>query len=281
MKTEKRILLAFVLNLAFSAFEFAGGILTGSVAILSDAVHDLGDATGIGVSYVLEKKSKRQPDETYTYGYGRFSVLGSVLATTLLLVGSVVVFYHAVCRLLNPVDIDYNGMILFAVIGVCVNLGASVITRKGASLNQKAVSLHMLEDVLGWAVVLIGAVVMRLTGLTWPDPVLSLGIAMFLAVHGVHHLKEALEIFLEKSPCDAVSVQERLRKLDGVLDVHHIHIWRMDDRMVCATMHLVTENDAVKATVRETLKEYGICHVTLETENEHCRKEQCSFETQL
>ena len=281
MKTEKRILLAFVLNLAFSVFEFAGGMITGSVAILSDAVHDLGDAAGIGVSYALEKKSKRQPDETYTYGYGRFSVLGSVLTTTLLLLGSAVVFYHAVCRIIDPVAINYNGMILVAVIGVCVNLGAAMATRKGTSLNQKAVSLHMLEDVLGWAVVLVGALVMRVTGLALLDPILSMGVALYIAVHGAHHLKEAMEIFLEKSPCDVGPIQERLRKLEGVLDVHHIHVWSMDEHMVCATVHLVTKDDAVKAIVRQTLKEYGICHVTLETENEHCPKEQCSFGLQL
>ena len=105
MKTERNILIAFILNLAFSLFEFVGGMLTGSVAIVSDAVHDLGDAASIGISYVLEQKSKRQPDEIYTYGYARYSVMGGVITTLILLFGSVMVIYHAVDRLIHPAQI--------------------------------------------------------------------------------------------------------------------------------------------------------------------------------
>ena len=163
MKTQRNILIAFLLNFGFSIFELFGGIFTGSVAILSDAVHDVGDAASIGASYFLEKKSKKQPDEIYTYGYARYSVVGSVITTLILLVGSVLVVWNAVERILHPVEIDYNGMILFAVVGVVINFCAAFFTREGDSLNQKAVNLHMLEDVLGWLVVLIGAVVMRFT----------------------------------------------------------------------------------------------------------------------
>jgi cobalt-zinc-cadmium efflux system protein len=150
MKTEKNILLAFLLNLAFSLFEFLGGIFTGSVAILSDAVHDIGDAVSIGVSFFLERKAKRLPDATYTYGYARYSVLGGIITTLILLIGSLAVIYNAVNRLFHPTEIHYNGMILFAIVGVLVNFFAALLTREGNSLNQKAVNLHMLEDVLGW-----------------------------------------------------------------------------------------------------------------------------------
>ena len=115
MRTEKNILVAFVLNLLFSIFEFVGGIFTGSVAIISDAIHDIGDALSIGISYFLEKKSKKQPDDVYTYGYARYSVIGSVITTLILLFGSVMVIYNAILRIINPVPINYNGMILFAV----------------------------------------------------------------------------------------------------------------------------------------------------------------------
>ena len=152
MKTEKNIRIAFFLNLAFSIFELIGGLFTGSVAILSDALHDVADAASIGLSWLLEKKSQKRPDEHYTYGYGRFSVLGSVITTVILLAGSTVVISNAVERIMHPTAIRYDGMILFAIVGVCVNLAAAFVTREGDSLNQKAVNLHMLEDVLGWAV---------------------------------------------------------------------------------------------------------------------------------
>ncbi len=143
MKTQRNILIAFVLNFIFSIFELVGGVLTGSVAIISDAVHDIGDAVSIGLSYFLERKSKKDPDEVYTYGYRRFSVMGSLITTVILLFGSAMVVYNAVVRILSPVTINYSGMILFAVIGTGVNLLAAILTKDGHSLNQKAVNLQM------------------------------------------------------------------------------------------------------------------------------------------
>ena len=192
MKTEKNIFIAFILNLAFSVFEFIGGVFTGSVAIISDAIHDIGDATSIGVAFFLEKKSKRQPDKKYTYGYARYSVIGSVLTTLILLFGSVMVIYNAVLRIINPTEINYNGMIIFAIVGVCVNFGAALLTRDGDSLNQKAVNLHMLEDVLGWIVVLIGAIVMRFTKFYIIDPLMSIGVAIFILINALKNLKDVL-----------------------------------------------------------------------------------------
>ena len=196
MKTEKNILIAFILNLTFSVFEFVGGIFTGSVAILSDAVHDIGDATSIGASYFLEKKSKKQPDDNYTYGYARYSVIGSVITTLILLVGSILVIYNAISRIISPTEINYNGMIIFALVGVCVNFFAAFFTRHGDSLNQKAVNLHMLEDVLGWIVVLIGAIVMRFTSFSIIDPLMCIGVGVFIFINAFKNLKEAIDLFL-------------------------------------------------------------------------------------
>lgn len=284
MNTEKKILIAFILNLAFSVFEFVGGIFTGSVAIISDAVHDIGDAASIGISYFLEKKSKKQPDETYTYGYARYSVIGSVITTLILLFGSVIVICNAVSRLIHPVQINYDGMIAFAVVGVCVNFAAAFFTREGGSLNQKAVNLHMLEDVLGWVVVLAGAVIMRFTDLAVIDPIMSIGVAVFIFINAIGNLKEAVDLFLEKAPrdIDVEEIREHVAQIDGVLGVHHIHVWSMDGQHNYATMHLVVNGDwkQIKERVREELREHGIGHATLEpeAEGEHCDREQCHVE---
>ena len=281
MKSEKNILIAFLLNLTFSVFELVGGIFTNSVAIISDSIHDLGDAVSIGISYFLEKKSKKQPDEIYTYGYLRYSVIGSVITTLILLVGSVLVVINAIKRILNPAGINYNGMIIFAVIGVVVNFCAAYFTRNGDSLNQKSVNLHMLEDVLGWAVVLIGAVVMKFTDFALIDPILSIGVAVYIFIHAFTHLKEALNLFLEKTP-DDISIEEithHISEIEGVLGVHHIHIWSMDGNQKYATMHIVTngEHSEIKKAVKDELKEHVIIHATLEleNENEHCEDEHC------
>ena len=186
MKTEKRILIAFLLNLGFSIFECFGGILTGSVAILSDALHDLGDAAAIGIAYFLEKKSQKDN--------GRSSLLSSILMSSILLCSSFLVMANAIRRIFSPMAIHYDGMILFAIVGLCVNFCAAYFTHGGKSLNQKTVNLHMLEDVLGWAVVLAGAIIMRFTNFAIIDPILSIGVALFILIHATQNLKEALRL---------------------------------------------------------------------------------------
>ena len=272
---------SIVIVLTFSIFEFVGGILTGSVAILSDAVHDVGDAASIGISYFLEKKSKHSPDKRHTYGYTRYSVLGSLITVLILIGGSVAVVYNAIMRIISPVEINYNGMILMALFGVLVNFAAAFFTRGGGSLNQKAVNLHMLEDVLGWLVVLIGAVVMRFTNLWLIDPIMSIGVAIFIFINACRTLAEALDVFLEKAPqeIDVSEIKNHLKEIEGILDVHHVHVWTMDGSSVFATMHVVTSADAhtVKEQIRGELREHGIHHVTLEleSEGEHCHEHEC------
>ena len=285
MKTEKNIFIAFILNLAFSLFELVGGLLTNSVAIASDALHDFGDAVSIGISWLLEKKSKKQPDESHTYGYMRYSVLGSVVTTLILAVGSLLVIIHAIRRLVYPVPIHYDGMILFAVVGVAVNFAAAWFTREPDSLNQRAVNLHMLEDVLGWAVVLIGAVIMRFVDLPILDPLLSVGVAVYILLHATDHLRQSLELFLEKTPegLAVEQIREHLCQITGVLDVHHIHLWSMDGVQNYATMHIVTQENGhnIKDSIRQKLKEHGIVHVTLELElpGEDCHEKYCHIQT--
>ncbi len=281
MKTEKNILVAFLLNVLFSIFEFIGGTICKSVAIISDSIHDMGDAMIIGVSYFLERKSKKKPDEKYTYGYIRYSVMGSVITTLILILGSVVVIFNAVRRIINPVLINYNGMIAFAVVGALVNFLAAYYTRSGDSLNQKAVNLHMLEDVLGWIVVLIGAVVMKFTDITILDPIMSICVAIFILINALKNLAEVLDLFLEKAPHN-ISVEEItqcISNIDGVLDVHHIHIRSLDGYSNSATMHIVTDSDSIeiKKNVKEELRKHGINHTTLELEspNEKCEDIHC------
>ena len=284
MKTEKNILVAFILNFAFSIFEVFGGLFTGSVAIISDAVHDIGDATSIGISYFLEKKSKRQPDERYTYGYARYSIIGSVITTVILMFGSAMVIYNSINRIFHPTQINYDGMIVFAIIGVLINFAAAYFTHGGDSLNQKAVNLHMLEDVLGWAVVLVGAIVMRFTDISLIDPIMSIGVAVFILVNTVKNMKSVVDLFLEKTPANVViaEITEHLLEIEGVLDVHHIHVWSLDGEKNYATMHIVTNAHPheIKDSVRKELQEHGIGHATLELEEEgeHCHEKHCHVE---
>ena len=280
MKTDKNILIAFLLNITFSIFEFFGGLFTNSVAILSDSVHDLGDAISIGLSYFLEKKSKKKADNKYTYGYIRYSVLGGVITTTILLVGSILVIIGAIHRLLNPVEVNYQGMIIFAVFGVILNFIAAYVTRQGDSINQRSVNLHMLEDVLGWIVVLLGAIIMNFTDIRIIDPIMSICVSSYILFHSVKNLKLVLDLFLEKTPkdIDINELKKHLLKIKGVDDIHHIHVWSIDGYNNYATMHIVTKSKnikEIKKEIREELEEHKICHSILETEDEVCEDTEC------
>ncbi|MBE6806111.1 MAG: cation transporter [Ruminococcaceae bacterium] len=285
MKSDLKILVAFLMNFLFSIAEFIGGFFTHSVAISSDALHDLGDSLSIGISYILEKISKRPANSKYTYGFIRFSVLGSLVQTAVLFSGSVIVIYSSILRIINPVEIDYTGMIVMAVFGVVINFAAMLFTHGGKSLNQKAVSLHMLEDVLGWIVVLIGAVIMKFTDISYIDPILSIGVALFSLSHAIHIFIDAMNILLMKAPDDINSdeVIEHLKEIDGVEDVHHLHIWTFDGFAHNVTVHIVTDGDlaAIKHAVRQELAEHGITHSTIEIErsDEHCDSHDCHPDT--
>ena len=284
MKTEKNILIAFVLNISFSIFELLGGLFTNSISIMSDAVHDFGDALSIGISLILEKISKKKPDEKYTYGYARYSVLGALITTIVLTVGSIFVILGGINRILNPVTINYNGMIIFAIFGVVINFLAAYFTKDGDSINQKAVNLHMLEDVLGWVVVLIGSILMKFTNISLVDSIMSIGIAIFILINAFKNLKDILDLFLEKTPKD-ISVEEikkHLLEIKEIVDVHHIHIWSMDGVNNYSTMHIVTEDKntkELKNKIREEMNELGIYHTTIEIEdkNDNCDEKECEI----
>ena len=280
---QHQILLAFLLNFGFSIYEFIGGSFTGSTAIMSDAVHDFGDAISIGLAYFFEKKSTKHPNEYYTYGYIRYSLVGGLLTTLILLIGSTFVIYNAVVHLLNPAPINYGGMTILAIIGVIVNLIATYITRDKNSLNQRSVNLHMLEDVLGWAVVLAGAIIMSLTDITYLDPILSILVALFILKHALVNLNEIFAVFLEKTPANIslAKIKKQLLEISTIKDIHHLHIWSLDGVHHCATLHVITPqpNAKLKHQISSIIAKQQISHLTIEFEdlNEHCTTQKCQI----
>lgn len=286
MKSERNILVAFILNLSFSIFEIIGGLLTNSIAIVSDAIHDFGDAISIGIAFILEKKSKKKPDDNYTYGYARYSVLGAFITTLILTVGSIFVIYNSIKRLINPVPINYNGMIIFAIFGIIINFLATYFTKDGNSLNQKSVNLHMLEDVLGWVVVFIGSLIMKFTDISLIDALMSMGVSSFILINALKNFKEIIDLVLEKTPTN-ISIEDlkhHICEITGVIGVHHLHLWSIDGSTNYATMHIVTnEQDIheVKKKIKEMLRENQIAHTTIEIEreNEKCDEEECNIQT--
>ena len=286
MKSEKRMSISFVLNFIFTVFEFIGGILTNSVALMSDAVHDLGDSISIGVAIYLEKKSKQAKDFKYTFGYYRFSLLGGLITSIILIIGSTIIIIEAFKRLLNPETINTSLMIYFAIIGVIVNSAAALIASKGKSANEKVISLHLFEDVFGWVALLIGAIVMNVFDIQILDSILSILFTIFIVYHVFRSLKGIMEVFLEKAPkgFSIDKIKEDLLKEENVRDIHHIHLWSIEGNIPIMTFHArlshkVTIEETVKITknLKMRLHELGILHSTIQIEflNNQCDDLDC------
>ena len=281
---SKGLRMAFGLNLVFTIIEFAGGYYTNSMAILSDALHDLGDTFALGLGLLLEYFSGKTGNRNYSYGYRRLSTVSALVNSLILIVGSVIIIYHAVPRFISPEPVMADGMMLLAVVGIVFNGAAVFQLSKGHGLNQKVFRLHLLEDVLGWVAVLIGGSIIYAFGWYIIDPLLSLAVAGFILFNAVKNLWLALKIFLQAVPAnvDLTNVRHDLLKLEGVKDIHDLQIWTMDGEYHVLTMHLVVPDDLeqekllyVKNEARRIVKECGINHQTIEIEyeREHCANE--------
>lgn len=273
--SEKNLKVAFFLNLAFTILEFIGGMYVNSVAIISDAVHDLGDSLSLGTSWYLQRKSRSGANERYSFGYRRFSLLGALINSVILVAGSIYVIYEAINRLFDPQHSDAQGMIIFALIGVVVNGYAAFRLSKGSSLNEKVVSWHLLEDVLGWVAVLIVAIILYFEDNHYLDPALSLLISLYILYNVVRRLRDTLHIFLQGVPAEInlEKIKTELRSLPHVTGVHHIHLWSLEGEHHVFTAHIklqdihtTEELKAVKELIRKKLGPYNFDHCTLQTE---------------
>lgn len=273
----KRIRAAFFLNIGFSILELVFGLFTNSVAILSDALHDLGDAISLGFAWFFAGLSTKESDSDYTYGYQRFSALGALINGFILLFGAVYIITQAIPRLINPEPVKAGWMILISILGIGANLLAVLRLKEGETLNAKVVSLHLLEDVFGWAAVLIVSIVMLFIDLPVLDPILSIVISAWVIIQAVRSLFDIAKVFLQGVP-NAPSVRELEEKFCGipkVMATHHTHIWSLDGNSNVFTTHLVVNPACsredicrIKADVYEFTKDFNPKHSTIEIEYE-------------
>ena len=269
---------AFLLNLGFAVIELIGGLWTNSVAILSDALHDFGDAVAVAIAIGLEKFSHKAVDEKFSYGYRRFSTLGALITGLILVFGSVFILIEAIPRLLNPVQPHADGMIALAILGLSVNGYAAYRVSKGESLNERMLMWHMMEDVAGWGLVLFGAIVMKFFDIPQLDAGLAIALSLWILYNVFKNLREALQIFLMGSPrqVQLEEIKAEILKLENVLQVHHAHLWSLDGESHVYTAHLVfaagvpfEQMTVVKNKVKALVRQYGIVEASLETEWEN------------
>lgn len=277
LNTGKNLKIAFFLNLGFTIFEIIGGIYVNSVAIISDAVHDLGDSLSLGTAWYLNEKSKKKADKNFSFGYARFSLLGALINSLVLIFGSIYVIYEAVGRILKPEHSDAAGMMIFAIIGIVINGYAAWKISEGKSLNEKVVSWHLLEDVLGWIAVFIVALILNFKDIHYLDPALSLLIAIYILWGVIKRLKETFLVFLQGIPkdVDLLKIEHELLTIRNVQSLHHTHIWSLEGEHHVFTTHLKLEKISsfnqileIKKTAKNILKNYPFKHFTIETELE-------------
>ncbi len=281
------IRVAFFLNLIFTVIELIGGVFTNSIAIVSDAVHDLGDCLSLGLAWYFQHLSKKGSTQEYSYGYKRFSLLGAIINAIVLVTGSMYILSEAIPRLFSPQETDAAGMLVLAVIGIIMNGAAVLRTRKASSLNERVVSLHLLEDVLGWVAVLAGSIVIHFTGLTWIDPLLSIVIAGFVLINVFKNIREVLPILLQCTPSDisCEHIVAALKEIEPVSSLHDLHIWSLDEEYKVLTAHVIldqplamTDLALLKNKIRHTLSKDDIHHATIEFEmpDEACEFADCT-----
>ena len=276
--------LALFLNLGFSALEFVGGVLTNSMAILANAVHDLGDSLALGIAFFLEKRSASPGDRKYSFGYLRFSLLGALITATLMIFGSLYILSVAIPRLLRPEHSNVQGMMIFAVIGVAANGFGALRMMKSQGLNARMVTWHLVEDILGWLAVLVVGAVMLFRDIQILDPLLSCLITLFVLYRVFMNLKKTLTVVMQGVPeeVDLLQIEKELKELPGVRSAHHTHVWSIDGEQHVLSTHLVVDEKMeikdlarLKETVREVVAKHEIAHSTVEIEfpGELCRSQ--------
>jgi len=283
----KNIKIAFFMNFGFTILELIGGIYTNSVAIIADAIHDLGDTLSLGLAWFLEKYSNKKRTSKFSYGYKRFSLLGALITSSVLVIGSIFVLLEVIPRLLNPQSSDATGMFILAIIGVLVNGYGVYKVSKGNSLNEKVISWHLLEDVLGWVAVLIVALVNLIVEVKILDPLLALVFTIFILYNIFKNLKEIIQIFLQATPnnLNVKIIEENLIKnIKEINSIHDVHIWSLDGENSIMTLHCVIgknldliELSKLKKEIRKELEKNNLEHITIEFEikDEVCKLTNC------
>lgn len=276
--SEKNIGVAFFLNFIFVIIELVGGIATNSMAILSDALHDFGDSVSLGLAYILEKKSKKIGNETYTYGYKRLSLISALINSVILASGSLFILAEVFPRILNPQEVKVHGMLWLSVIGIFIN-GIAVLRLKGGNkIAEKAVALHLLEDLLGWIAVFAGSIVIKFTSLYIIDPILSAGISLYVLKNVFVNLKSIWYVILQAIPedFDINIISSKILELSPkIIDIHDIHLWTLDGISHVMTFHMVVSEECglkemvqLKKEVKHFLEHMGIEEVNIDMENE-------------
>ena len=281
---EKNVGFAAFLNILFTVIELIGGLLTNSLALLADALHDFVDSVALIIAWLAEKKATQPATSKMTFGYRRLSLLSAGFTAIVLIAGSLFVLSQAIPRLVNPEPVNAEGMVLIAIIGITINSLGFFRLKRGMSQNEKILSWHLMEDIMGWIILLTGSVIMSFWNKPVIDPIMTIAFTIFVLWGASKNAKETFNLLLEGVPkyIDIDKIKESILSVEGVRRVHDIHIWSLEGETDILTAHVVVENkylqrpDNVRQSIKSELEKHHIEHSTLELESEGvCSETEC------
>lgn len=276
-----KLLYVVILNLVITLSEFIGGLISGSLALLSDSLHNLSDVSSVIISYVAHKVSQRSANERNTFGYNRARIMAAFINSTMLLIIVAFLFKEAVERLVSPQSIDVKIVILIGTIGLVANLLSMFFLREHSKgdMNVKSAYLHMLSDSLSSVAVILGAVVIYYFKINWLDAILTMAIALYIAKESLEIFLRSVDILMQSAPknVDIDELVSRVKELSDVENIHHVHLWNLDDKTIFLEAHVnlkedisVSKSMVIQKDIEKVLSEFGINHVTLQFEYNGC-----------
>ncbi|MFZ3582207.1 cation diffusion facilitator family transporter [Loktanella sp. DJP18] len=279
---DRRIVAAVGVNLLLTVTQIVGGILSGSLALIADAIHNLSDALALVIAFGARRIARRPADMAMTFGYARAEVVAALINYTTLIVIGLWLVYEGVSRLISPEGVNGWLVIWIAVAALVIDLITAALTyaMSKSSMNMRAAFLHNVSDALGSVGVIVAGVLILRFGWTWVDPVVTLAIAGYILWQSVTEIGPVIRLLMLGSPAgsDGAAIVADMRAVAGVADVHHVHLWMIDEERTSVDAHVVvTEGDwgradAIKAAVRQTLAAHGVTRATLEVE---CSRHAC------
>jgi cobalt-zinc-cadmium efflux system protein len=275
---DKRLLWATLLNFIIAIAEIIGGIISSSLALISDALHNLGDSFAVLIAYIAHLVGRKPSNKRKTFGYKRIEILAAFVNAVILIAISLFLFYEAFHRLADPRPVKGLIMFIVAVVGLIANLVAVLILHKDSSknINVKAAYLHLIADTLSSVAVIIGAVLIYFFEIHWIDPVITILIGIYIIRETWLILKQTVDILMQSTPqdIDLEEISRAIRKIPSIDGIHHVHVWNLDDRSIHFECHVdldddyvISEAEKVYEEIESLLKDkYNINHVTIQLE---------------
>lgn len=268
-KAKGNLLFTFICNFTFNIIVIFGGLVTNSMAILADCMHDLTDTFSIGIAYILEKVSSKDKNNSYTYGYQRFSILGAVLTSVFVIVISFFVLFESIQRLFAIITPDAQGMLAIAILGIIFK-GISVYKLHGGiTFNEKAILFHLLSDIFEWIAILIISVILMFYDIPYLDPLVSIGISLWLIYNLSKTLYKSLSVFLQKVPhnFNIEEIKEKILDITNVEKIEDFHIWSLDGIESVVTLKLKIKGhneNQIKEKLYDIFFDYDVVDLTVE-----------------